>query len=182
MKRMEAARDLREYDRVPIVPKMNFFYGDAYGINSYDTMTDLRNILPGLKAYLSEFQPDAVWGTAQYSIPVLEALQSNFIYWPGYQHGIGLDQSFQIPAGEYMFEDEMREFCLAPPFYSDQMASAQEQKPERSGEAESPGSHRAGTVFGARPLCGPGGKNRPGSAAGSRRQIRRVAAGQRALF
>lgn len=114
MKRMEAARDLREYDRVPIVPKMNFFYGDAYGINSYDTMTDLRNILPGLKAYLSEFQPDAVWGTAQYSIPVLEALQSNFIYWPGYQHGIGLDQSFQIPDGEYMFEDEMREFCLDP--------------------------------------------------------------------
>jgi hypothetical protein len=53
-------------------------------------MTDHRNIIPGLKAYLAEFQPDAVWGTAQYPIPAIEALQSNFIHWPGYQHKIAL--------------------------------------------------------------------------------------------
>ncbi len=114
MKRMQAAQALGEYDRVPIAPKMNFFYGAEYGLSYYETMSDLRNILPGLRAYLREFQPDAVWGPAQYPIPVLEALQSNFIRWPGAQHGIPLDQSFQILDGEYMSQDEMKEFCLDP--------------------------------------------------------------------
>ncbi len=114
LKRMEAAQNLDEFDRVPIVPKMNFFYGHAYGIDHYVTMTDHRNIIPGLKAYLSEFEPDAVWGTAQYPIPAIEALQSNFIHWPGYQHKIALDQSFQILDGEYMTEDEYDEFILDP--------------------------------------------------------------------
>ena len=114
MKRMQAAQALTEYDRVPIVPKMNFFYGNAYGINSYTAMTDLRNIIPGLKAYLSEFQPDAVWAPAQYPIPALEALGTRCINWPGYEHNIALDQSFQIPDGEYMTENEYGDFILDP--------------------------------------------------------------------
>ena len=114
MKRMKAAQDLTEYDRVPIVPKMNFFFGDAYGINSYASMSDLRNVIPGLKAYLNEFKPDAVWAPAQYPLPALEALGSRFIHWPGYEHNIGLDQSFQIPDGEYMSAEEYGEFVLDP--------------------------------------------------------------------
>ena len=114
MKRMRAAQALSEYDRVPIVPKMNFFYGDAYGINNYVTMTDLRNVIPGLRSYLREFEPDAVWAPAQYPIPALEALGSKFIHWPGYEHNIPLDQSFQITDGEYMTEDEYDEFILDP--------------------------------------------------------------------
>ena len=113
-KRMQAAQALTEYDRVPIVPKMNFFFGDAYGINNYISMADLRNIIPGLKAYLNEFQPDAVWGPAQYPIPALEALGTKFIHWPGYEHGIGLDQSFQVLDGEYMTPDEYGDFILDP--------------------------------------------------------------------
>lgn len=114
LKRMQAAQDLTTYDRVPIVPKMNFFYAHEYGLSHYETMCDLRNILPGLRAYLREFQPDAVWGPAQYPIHALEALGSNYIRWPGAEHGIGLDQSFQILDGEYMHEDEYGEFCLDP--------------------------------------------------------------------
>ncbi|MCL2391035.1 MAG: hypothetical protein FWC66_00330 [Oscillospiraceae bacterium] len=113
-KRMQAAQALTEADRVPVVPKMNFFYGAAYGINNYTTMNDLRNIVPGLKAYLNEFKPDAVWAPAQYGIPVLEHLQPNFIHWPGYEHKIGLDQSFQILDDEYMTVDEYDEFILDP--------------------------------------------------------------------
>ena len=113
-KRMQAAQALTEYDRVPVVPKMNFFYGAAYGIKTHSTMTDLRNIIPGLKSYLHEFKPDAVWGPAQYNIPALEYLDPTFIHWPGYEHNIGLDQSFQILDGEYMEAEEYDEFILDP--------------------------------------------------------------------
>jgi len=113
-KRMQAAQALTEYDRVPIVPKMNFFYGATYGISNYETMNDLRNVIPGLKAYLNEFKPDAVWGPAQYPLPACEALGSSFIRWPGYEHGIGLDQSFQILDDEYMTAEEYGDFVLDP--------------------------------------------------------------------
>ena len=114
MKRMDAAQALTEPDRVPIVPKMNFFYGSTYGIDTYTSLTDLRNVIPGLKAYLHEYKPDAVWGPAQYPIPALEALGTRFIHWPGYEHNIGLDQSFQVLDGEYMTADEYDEFVLDP--------------------------------------------------------------------
>jgi len=114
MKRMEAAQALTEYDRVPIVPKMNFFYGSTYGVNNFVSMTDIRNVIPALKSYLLEFKPDAVWGLAQYPIPALEALGTQFVHWPGYEHGIGLDQSFQVLDGEYMTVDEYGEFILDP--------------------------------------------------------------------
>ena len=113
-KRMQTVQALAEPDRVPIVPKMNFFYGGNYGINNYTTMTDLRNIIPGLKSYLNEYKPDAVWGTAQYPIPALSALGTKYIYWPGHDHKIGLDQSFQILDGEYMTVDEYDDFILDP--------------------------------------------------------------------
>ena len=113
-KRMQTVQALKEPDRVPIAPKMNFFYNAAYGVNNYTSMTDLRNMLPGLKSYLAEFQPDAVWGPSQYGIPQLEPLAPNFIHWPGAEHNIGLDQSFQILDGEYMEPEEYDEFILDP--------------------------------------------------------------------
>ena len=113
-KRMQAAQALTEYDRVPIVPKMNFFYGDAYGINNFATLSDLRNVIPGLKAYLEEFKPDAVWAPAQYPIGGLEALGTNYIHWPGYENKIGLDQSFQVIDGEYMKPEEYGDFTRDP--------------------------------------------------------------------
>ena len=113
-KRVQAAIDLGTYDRVPIVPKMNFFYATAYGIPTYATLTDVHNILPGLRQYLREFQPDAVWGPAHYDIPSLEALDCSFMHWPGARHGLGLNESFQILDGEFMYADEYKEFCFDP--------------------------------------------------------------------
>ncbi len=112
--RMKAVQNLEEPDRVPLVPKMNFFYGSGYGISTYETMSDLRNILPGLKAYLNEFKPDAVWGPAQYPIPALEALGSNFIHWPGYDNKIPLDASFQILDDTFIEPEEFEDFCFDP--------------------------------------------------------------------
>ena len=113
-KRMETTVGLGQADRVPIVPKMNFFYANAYGIPTYATLSDVHNIIPGLRKYLREFQPDAVWGPAHYDIHALEALDCTFMRWPGARHGLGLDQSFQILDGEFMYADEYKEFCFDP--------------------------------------------------------------------
>ena len=113
-KRVDAAVALTEGDRVPIAPKLGFFYGSAYGIPSYATLTDVRNSIPGIKAYLQEYDPDIVWPPAVYPALAAAALGSEFLKFPGYEHGIGLNESFQYLDGEYMTEDEYGEFCFDP--------------------------------------------------------------------
>ena len=113
-KRVQAAQALTEGDRVPIAPKLAFFYGSAYGIPSYATLTDIRNAIPGIQAYLKEFDPDIVWPPAIYPALAALALGSEFLKLPGYEHGIGLDESYQYLDGEYMSEDEYGEFCFDP--------------------------------------------------------------------
>lgn len=112
--RVQAAIDLKTPDRVPIVPKTNFLPATLYGIPTYATLTDVHNIIPGLRQYLREFQPDAVWGPAHYDSLALEALGCSFMRWPGAKHGLGLNESFQILDGEFMYADEYKEFCFDP--------------------------------------------------------------------
>jgi len=112
--RVQAAIDLTTPDRVPIVPKSNFLPATLYGIPTYATLTDVHNIIPGLRQYLREFQPDAVWGPAHYDSLALEALGCTFMRWPGAKHGLGLNESFQILDGEFMYADEYKEFCFDP--------------------------------------------------------------------
>ena len=113
-KRVHAATALTEGDRVPIAPKLGFFYGSAYGIPSYATLMDVRNSIPGVKAYLEEFDPDIVWPPAVYPGLASLALGSEFLKLPGFEHGIGLNESYQYLDGEYMSEDEYGEFCFDP--------------------------------------------------------------------
>ena len=114
-KRVDAAIALTEYDRVPISPKLGFFYGSAYGISSYATLTDLRNVIPGVKAYMEEFPAaDIVWPPAVYPALAAKAVGSEWIKFPGYEDGIGLNESYQILDGEYMSAEEYSEFCFDP--------------------------------------------------------------------
>jgi len=113
-KRVLAAQALTEGDRVPIAPKLAFFYGSAYDIPSYATLTDVRNAIPGIQAYLKEFDPDIVWPPAVYPGLAALALGSEFLKLPGFEHGIGLNESYQYLDGEYMNEDEYEEFCFDP--------------------------------------------------------------------
>jgi len=113
-KRVDAAKALTHHDRVPIAPKTGFFYGSAYGIPSYATLTDVKNVIPGIKAYLNEYDPDLVWPPAVYPSLAAKALGSEFIKFPGYEDNIGLNESFQILDGEYMSADEYKEFVFDP--------------------------------------------------------------------
>jgi len=114
-KRMDSALALTEHDRVPIVPKTGFFYSTAYDIPSYATLMNVRNCIPGLKSYLKEYDAaDCVWPPSVYPALAAMALGSEFLKFPGYEHGIGYNDSFQYLDGEYMMEDEYREFCFDP--------------------------------------------------------------------
>ena len=114
-KRMDAALALTEHDRVPLVPKTGFFCSTAYGIPTYATLMDVKNCIPGLKSYLKEFDAaDCVWPPAVYPARAAMALGSEFLKFPGYETGIGYDESFQYLDGEYMTEDEYGEFCFDP--------------------------------------------------------------------
>jgi hypothetical protein len=113
-KRVDAATALTEGDRVPLAPKLGFFYGSAYDISSYAMLMDIRNSIPGIKAYLKEFDPDIVWPPVIYPAMAALALGSEFLKLPGYEHGIGLNDSYQYLDGEYLHEDEYDEFCFDP--------------------------------------------------------------------
>jgi len=113
-KRVDAATALTEGDRVPLAPKLAFFYGSAYGIPSYATLMDVRNSIPGIKAYMEEFDADIVWPPAVYPGMASLALGSEFLKLPGFEHGIGLNESYQYLDGEYLYEDEYAEFCFDP--------------------------------------------------------------------
>ena len=113
-KRIQTTRALSEPDRVPLAPKLGFFYGSAYGIPSYASLTDVRNCIPGVKAYMEEYQPDMVWPPAVYPGLASLALGSEFLKLPGFEHGIGINESFQYLDGEYLHEDEYAEFCFDP--------------------------------------------------------------------
>ena len=114
-KRVDAAVALTEYDRVPIAPKLGFFYGSAYDISAYATLMDIRNVIPGVKAYLEEYYPaDIVWPPTVYPAMASNALGCDWIKFPGYADGIGLNESYQILDGEYMSADEYSEFCFDP--------------------------------------------------------------------
>lgn len=94
-KRVDTAVALQEGDRVPFVPKMSGFYMYGYGISFYDAMKDARNMEPGFRNFMREYEPDAVNIGGIYSMDALEALGTNYLRWPGPTHGLSLDSSFQ---------------------------------------------------------------------------------------
>ena len=114
-KRMDAALALTHHDRVPLVPKTGFFCATAYDIPTYATLQDVTNFIPGVLQYMDEFsEADCIWPPAIYPARAARALGSEFLKFPGFEDGIGINESFQYLDGEYLFEDEYDEFCFDP--------------------------------------------------------------------
>lgn len=113
-KRLDDAVALKEADMVPIAPKTGYYFATGYGISYYDVMMDLRNILPGLNAYLDTYDPELVWSPILYPIPPMEALGTTFIKWPGARHNLPLNVPFQIMDKTFVEDDEILEFAHDP--------------------------------------------------------------------
>jgi len=113
-KRIDDVIALKEPDRVPLAPKIGFYTCTAYDIPTYAILQDVKNVIPGIKAFMSEFAPDLCWAPAIYPARAARALGSSFIKFPGYEDKIGLNDSFQILDGEYMSADEYDDFVFDP--------------------------------------------------------------------
>ncbi len=113
-KRLDDALALKEPDMIPIAPKVGMFYGTGYGTSYYDVMMDIRNAIPGLRAFLQDYKPDLVWSPVVYPIPPMEALGTNYIKWPGPTHNLPLTSPYQILDGTYVEDDEFLEFASDP--------------------------------------------------------------------
>ncbi|MGN1003630.1 MAG: hypothetical protein ACI4O5_02245, partial [Oscillospiraceae bacterium] len=114
MERLDTAVALGEPDRVPFAPQTGDFIGTAYGLSQYDMMKDMRNVIPCMKQYLTQFQPDLVWPVFGYSIDLCELLGAGFIRLPGPSHGLPLNSSFQVLDNTYLEDDEFDEYLMDP--------------------------------------------------------------------
>ena len=109
---------LQEADRVPFAPMTNAFFMMGYGISTYDAMMDFRNIIPGVRNYISDYDPDGVFLAGLYGIKTLETLGTEFIHWPGATCDLPLNSPFQHTDGTYLLDDEFGEYILDPTHFT----------------------------------------------------------------
>ena len=112
--RVKKAVALEEADRIPFIPKTGAFIATAYGLNQYTLMKDMRNLIPCIRQYLTQFQPDVVWPVSNFPIDPCELLGANYIRLPGPSHGLPLTSGFQMMDGTYLEDEEFDEFLLDP--------------------------------------------------------------------
>lgn len=112
--RLDTAIALGTPDRVPFVPKMSGFYMLGYGISYYDAMKDARLMAPGYRAFMRDYEPDAINIGGMYGIDALESLGCSFLFWPGPTHNLPLDSSFQHLDKSFLYDDEYDDFLTDP--------------------------------------------------------------------
>ncbi|WP_028308603.1 uroporphyrinogen decarboxylase family protein [Desulfitibacter alkalitolerans] len=105
---------LKKPDRVPFAPKIGNYYARGYGISMYDAMIDIRNIIPGVEGFLDDFEPDLAWAPVMYPIEPMEAMDCQYVKWPGATHNLPLNDSFQLLDKCFLEDDEYDEFLLDP--------------------------------------------------------------------
>jgi uroporphyrinogen-III decarboxylase len=112
--RVETAVTKGTPDRVPFVPMVSGFFMLGYQTSFYDVMQDPRSMAYGFQQFMKDYEPDAVSLPGLYNMASLEALQPNFLYWPGPECGLPLDASFQHLDLEALMEDEYEDFIADP--------------------------------------------------------------------
>lgn len=112
--RVATAIRLEEPDKVPFAPMTNAFFMMGYGINTYDCMMDFRNMIPGIKGYIRDYDPDGLFLAGLYGIPTLETMGTDFINWPGPTCGLPLGAPFQHTDATYIMDEELDEYVLDP--------------------------------------------------------------------
>lgn len=110
-KRINDAIQLKEPDRVPVVPLLGFFCCHYAGITPQEAFEEAEKATKAWEKTIKDLEPDATY-SVNFSIPephsTLEELDFKAIKWPG--HGVSPRHSFQFVEGEYMLADEYDAF------------------------------------------------------------------------
>lgn len=105
VQRIKDVIQLKEPDRVPILPVVNFFPTLNAGMTPYEVMYDYNKAQEAVRKYMEEFKPDANLGTFFCgSGPLNEIIDLKQYAWPG--HGAPKEHTYQCIEGEYMKPDE----------------------------------------------------------------------------
>jgi len=116
IKRVEDAINLKVPDRVPCIPRFDFFITKYSGITNYDAFYHPAKWKAACKKTITDFEPD------MHIIPdiipgsVLEVLESTQIKWPG--HGVLPGHSYQVLDKDFMRADEYEAFLNDPSDFS----------------------------------------------------------------
>ncbi|MBN1191986.1 MAG: hypothetical protein JXA46_19700 [Dehalococcoidales bacterium] len=113
--RLLDAMQVRQPDRVPIVPSLGGLAAAYCGYTHKDIMYDVEKAVEVATKCTLDFQFDAKIGAGAAGLSVGkvgEALEDRQYNWPG--HGVPDDNTFQFNEGEYMKADEYDEFIQDP--------------------------------------------------------------------
>jgi hypothetical protein len=100
-KRVTDVIELRIPDRVPIIPRFNFFPAAYSGMTAEDLMYDPEKIGESYLKVLQDFEPDMIENPyGKLMGPVLDALDCKQARWPG--RNLPANLPFQFIEQEYM--------------------------------------------------------------------------------
>ena len=112
-KRVTDVIELRMPDRVPIIPRFNFFPAVYMGMTAEDLMYDPDKIGESYLKILQDFEPDMIENPyGKLMGPVLDALDCKQARWPG--RNLPANLPFQFIDQEYMKAEEYDEFLYDP--------------------------------------------------------------------
>jgi len=112
-KRVTDAIELRKPDRVPLIPRFNFFPVTYAGVTAEELMYDPAKIEGSYWRVLEDFEPDMIENPyGKLMGPVLDALDCKQARWPG--RSLPANLPFQFIDQEYMRSEEYDAFLSDP--------------------------------------------------------------------
>lgn len=114
LKRVMDVVQLKEPDRVPLMPVMEAFPVYYAGLTIQEAMYDYYKLEEAFDKFFTDFQPDLGWDPIiMYPAKPMETVDIKWFKWPG--HGIeDPKQMYQFIEGEYMKAEEYEDFLFDP--------------------------------------------------------------------
>jgi hypothetical protein len=115
--RLQAAIDLRQPDRVPVIYYSMFWQARYAGVTCRDVMYDYAALEAATRKVILDFKPDAYMLPHPIIAlgPSMDLIGYRPMRWPG--QGVGENFSYQYIDGEYMRADEYDDFIFDPTGY-----------------------------------------------------------------
>ncbi len=117
VKRVRDAVQLKEPDRVPLMPVMEAFPVYYAGLTIQEAMEDYHKLEAAFDKFFRDFQPDLGWDPIiMYPAKPMEILDLKWFKWPG--HGIDdPNQMYQFIEDEYMTAEDYDDLIFDPTHY-----------------------------------------------------------------
>ncbi len=116
VQRILDAVNMKQPDRVPVIPMVGFFGAYISGLTPYDVMYDYDKLMSSFAKYVLEYKPDGHLSVTN-SPPgkAHDILDYKLYAYPG--HGVAKEHSYQCIEGEYMKAEEYDALIDDPTYF-----------------------------------------------------------------